>query len=163
MNNVGRNDPCPCGSGRKYKTCCLMKSIAPVACLGWQKMRRTEGGLVEPLFDYAINTYGKASFTEAWNTFTLFKDAPVDQDICPELDTLFPTWFVFNWMPDNFDVVKDYHFPEMPVALHYLKQKASSLDSYQRRFIEEACSQEFSFFKVIKVESGKHMILQDLF
>ncbi len=23
--NVGRNDPCPCGSGRKYKKCCLNK------------------------------------------------------------------------------------------------------------------------------------------
>jgi hypothetical protein len=22
---VGRNDPCPCGSGKKYKVCCLMK------------------------------------------------------------------------------------------------------------------------------------------
>jgi SEC-C motif len=22
---VGRNDPCPCGSGRRYKFCCLMK------------------------------------------------------------------------------------------------------------------------------------------
>ena len=23
---VGRNDPCPCGSGKKYKHCCLAKS-----------------------------------------------------------------------------------------------------------------------------------------
>jgi hypothetical protein len=23
--DVGRNDPCPCGSGKKYKKCCLMK------------------------------------------------------------------------------------------------------------------------------------------
>jgi uncharacterized protein YecA (UPF0149 family) len=23
---VGRNDPCPCGSGKKYKKCCLRKS-----------------------------------------------------------------------------------------------------------------------------------------
>jgi len=23
MTNVGRNDPCPCGSGNKYKRCCL--------------------------------------------------------------------------------------------------------------------------------------------
>jgi uncharacterized protein YecA (UPF0149 family) len=22
---IGRNDPCPCGSGRKYKKCCLAK------------------------------------------------------------------------------------------------------------------------------------------
>ncbi len=26
---VGRNDPCPCGSGRKYKQCCLGKSDGP--------------------------------------------------------------------------------------------------------------------------------------
>ena len=23
---VGRNDPCPCGSGKKYKSCCMRKS-----------------------------------------------------------------------------------------------------------------------------------------
>lgn len=22
-NNIGRNEPCPCGSGKKYKNCCL--------------------------------------------------------------------------------------------------------------------------------------------
>ena len=25
MSNIGRNDPCPCGSGKKYKKCCLGK------------------------------------------------------------------------------------------------------------------------------------------
>ncbi len=24
-NKIGRNDPCPCGSGKKYKQCCLNK------------------------------------------------------------------------------------------------------------------------------------------
>ena len=24
---VGRNDPCPCGSGKKYKNCCIDKPI----------------------------------------------------------------------------------------------------------------------------------------
>jgi len=27
--NIGRNDPCPCGSGKKYKNCCLDKDIKP--------------------------------------------------------------------------------------------------------------------------------------
>lgn len=27
--NVGRNDPCPCGSGKKYKKCCLNKQKTP--------------------------------------------------------------------------------------------------------------------------------------
>ena len=26
---IGRNDPCPCGSGNKYKKCCLLKKTAP--------------------------------------------------------------------------------------------------------------------------------------
>ena len=26
LSEVGRNDPCPCGSGEKYKKCCLRKS-----------------------------------------------------------------------------------------------------------------------------------------
>ena len=25
-SKVGRNDPCPCGSGRKYKACCADKA-----------------------------------------------------------------------------------------------------------------------------------------
>jgi len=25
LNKIGRNDPCPCGSGKKYKHCCLKK------------------------------------------------------------------------------------------------------------------------------------------
>jgi uncharacterized protein len=25
VEKIGRNDPCPCGSGKKYKNCCLTK------------------------------------------------------------------------------------------------------------------------------------------
>jgi len=28
MRKTGRNDPCPCGSGKKYKKCCMMKDKA---------------------------------------------------------------------------------------------------------------------------------------
>jgi len=29
MKKIGRNDPCPCGSGKKYKHCCLGKTALP--------------------------------------------------------------------------------------------------------------------------------------
>ena len=29
MNHLGRNDPCPCGSGKKYKRCCSLSSAGP--------------------------------------------------------------------------------------------------------------------------------------
>ena len=28
MSKVGRNDPCPCGSGKKFKRCCLERMEA---------------------------------------------------------------------------------------------------------------------------------------
>jgi protein O-GlcNAc transferase len=28
LGKVGRNDPCPCGSGKKYKKCCMTKDEA---------------------------------------------------------------------------------------------------------------------------------------
>lgn len=30
MSDVGRNDPCPCGSGKKFKKCCLITTYATV-------------------------------------------------------------------------------------------------------------------------------------
>lgn len=30
-SRVSRNDPCPCGSGKKYKPCCLAKDLAAAA------------------------------------------------------------------------------------------------------------------------------------
>lgn len=38
--SAGRNDPCPCGSGRKYKACCLNNPIlAPRALRSWLMYR----------------------------------------------------------------------------------------------------------------------------
>lgn len=49
MTVVGRNEPCPCGSGRKYKHCCLQKDeVARVERLARQeealRQREAAGG-----------------------------------------------------------------------------------------------------------------------
>ena len=30
MKKIGRNEPCPCGSGKKYKKCCFPKTEFPI-------------------------------------------------------------------------------------------------------------------------------------
>ncbi len=30
MDRAGRNDPCPCGSGKKYKKCCLADTFVQI-------------------------------------------------------------------------------------------------------------------------------------
>jgi tetratricopeptide (TPR) repeat protein len=39
MANVGRNQPCPCGSGKKYKQCCLATDEAAAAAAREQQQR----------------------------------------------------------------------------------------------------------------------------
>lgn len=34
MGKIGRNDPCPCGSGKKYKKCCLLKKDTEEKAIG---------------------------------------------------------------------------------------------------------------------------------
>jgi uncharacterized protein len=34
---IGRNDPCPCGSGKKYKACCMQKQQQSKPGLGKRK------------------------------------------------------------------------------------------------------------------------------
>lgn len=41
---IGRNDPCPCGSGKKYKRCCLNKAkeqyLAEAVMYSFQNIKR---------------------------------------------------------------------------------------------------------------------------
>ncbi len=162
MTKIGRNDPCLCGSGKKYKKCCLYKTSSPVASLSWRKMRRTEGELIHTLTGYVDKYYGPGAVLEAWDEFTLWDEAPMDPESEPELDTVFFPWFMFNWIPDNIELGEEMHYPEMQVAMHYLEKSGARIDSYQRQFIGEACSQPYSFFVVTGIMPGKQLTLRDL-
>ena len=35
---TGRNQPCPCGSGKKYKKCCLEKAATPTDELSYRRL-----------------------------------------------------------------------------------------------------------------------------
>ena len=40
-SDVGRNDPCPCGSGKKYKHCCLKEGLSPEEAAAKSRAKRT--------------------------------------------------------------------------------------------------------------------------
>ena len=161
---IGRNAPCPCGSGKKYKRCCMRAENFRVAGTAWRRMRRTEGRLVPALDYHAMEYYGPDAALDAWDEFTLWEDVPmVEEEPWPEVSTIFRDWFHYNWVPDNSEIDGMDHLPEMPVAMHYLQRGAGrTADKFTRRFVEEACSQEFSFFMVTAVERGRRMTIKDL-
>ena len=54
MSKPSRNDPCPCGSGKKYKKCCAHKA------LGTRKVSVHSGGIASSFFQGAAGSPAKS-------------------------------------------------------------------------------------------------------
>ena len=160
----GRNDPCPCGSGRKYKKCCLpTETAARMVEAGWIRMRRTEGDLIGKLIAHLDRYYGSGALEAAWADYTLWPDPPAAHEDWPEFDTSFLPWFLFDWDPDPNDPDRDVERPAIPAARHYAEHRGANLDPYERRYIEEACQQPYSFYVVVATVPGQQLTLRDIF
>ena len=78
----GRNDPCPCGSGRKFKQCCLLKAEPiPADELLWRRVRRAIDPLPRELMREAQRHFGETGLAEAWHEFQRFEsEEPFDEE-----------------------------------------------------------------------------------
>lgn len=200
MEKTGRNDTCPCGSGLKYKKCCLPKHIGmapPPASpdATWLRMRRTEGNLEDHLIDHMLMHYGVDAVADAWDEFSCWEDVPMDHEKYDEIDTVLRPWLLYSWVPEDMDESEDLfedddegededededddqtprnpaleqqpkaHFdrPEMTIAEHYLSVMGNRLNAFERRFIQTAVSQPFSYWQVIECVPGASVKLRDL-
>jgi hypothetical protein len=70
MGAVGRNDPCPCGSGKKYKKCCLGSGMTPSA----DGLTIGLGPLKE------IWSFGEVKVVRGSKTNDFFRDLSVSED-----------------------------------------------------------------------------------
>ncbi len=87
---IGRNDPCPCGSGQKYKKCCMTKNT-PKSPITWtdqegthvvsegtkptnseiERMTKEYQNQVRnsPMWDEMVNEFGKEKAEELLREF----------------------------------------------------------------------------------------------
>jgi hypothetical protein len=85
----GRNDPCPCGSGRKYKHCCLRS--AEVVDLLAVRLRSDEGRVMPALLEFTASFYGPSLLEEARDRFFDSPDYDPEADLT---DALFSQLFI---------------------------------------------------------------------
>ena len=160
MTTVGRNDPCPCGSGRKFKHCCLR--VQGVEDNLRVRLRSAEGALVPALFSYATHEFGREFFDEAWDEFFLWNDVPDDIESSKEFGTTFDPFFVFDFVPDAAEDPLPDGWPTEPLALHFLHHEVESAPELHREFIEQACKSPASFFVVEAVFAGRALDIKDI-
>src|SRR5215218_2678117 len=97
MPKIGRNDPCPCGSGKKYKQCHL--PIEEAAAAEQLRLRRSVDTLLPKIITAAQAQVGAipAAFERFW-------DGKYTPEQLEDLDDLegrggerFLTWFAFDY------------------------------------------------------------------
>lgn len=179
MSNTGRNEPCPCGSGKKFKKCCLKIQLASQRndTSVWQEIRRTEEKLLDVFSDYYSAHYGLEAPLICWDEFTLWRGWPLDPESEADEDLMvaFFPWFIFNWIPDNNEIAENVdsipgidpqtqlkELPEVTIAAHYLQKKHYNLTPFEKEFIESYLKEQLSFFLVEEFVSENKMKVKDI-
>ncbi len=158
----GRNDPCSCGSGKKFKKCCLMKQVAPADLL-WHRLRTIHDELVHRLSDHARSEFGEESIKEAWDEFWLWDEESPELDPGSPINQLFGPFYLYNWYREE-EGDPPWTAPESrTVANDYLRVRGSQLSELERRFIEASIQAPFSFHELIEVSPGDGFVLKDIF
>jgi len=155
----GRNDPCPCGSGKKYKRCCLPSEPTNVAD-PVSKLRAVQQGLERRLSRFGAERFGEASLRSAWDEFSGGAGA-FDPD-SPELQLFFP-WFLYDWRcngPDTPGLQRE--AAGSTIAQLFLESQRSRMEEAEHAFIEAARGEPLSFFEVIHVDPARGLWLKDI-
>jgi len=142
---VGRNDPCPCGSGNKYKKCCLPKTRSS------QKIDEDERGLRQAILEFAN---AERFAYDLKSAFAIYRKGLEDSDFEePEEEITFIDWFIHDYPCAG---------SGEPVIKIFAKEKASTLNERQRRILKEWQNTLFGVYEVIEILKGRGVRLRDI-
>jgi hypothetical protein len=168
---VARNDPCPCGSGKKHKRCCLVRVEEEHA--PGLRLRAVQAGLEERILRFSPAAFDKAELEGAGEDFA--PEEASDPEY-PEENLFFP-WLLYTWRPErrgkrreapgatpgrgrNSQRKARTYGPTMAAA--FLDAQGEKLSGEERAFLEAVLRSPFSFFSVVAVEPGRRITLRDL-
>jgi hypothetical protein len=162
----GRNDPCPCGSGKKYKLCCwraAANSADSPQALAWRRVRRAldEFAMASTMLPFVAETYGADALEEAWEEFC-GAEKPFDPET-PHIQVFMP-WFFHRWSPDPYGTaVADTAIHERSPTTLFLERKGARLDPVIRRYLGSCLEAPFSFHEILRCDPGHGFQARDLF
>ncbi len=159
QEKVGRNDPCPCGSGKKYKRCCLLKAVISKDRL-WARQREASDELTRKLMRFARLNFEK-SIEDAWQDFNMTDAAFVPVEPATE-DQIFMPYFLFHWDPPARARKGSGNGIEGVVASLYKIAMADRLSEMDRMFLDQAATQPVSFHEVLESAPGEGLTIRDI-
>ena len=163
---IGRNASCPCGSGKKYKKCCLNKSVSPPETLHYRRLSKALEQLMPELIDHGFSIFGETADGMAMAEFLGWPDleeVPDDETI-ERVGMLFWPWFVFNWEFDSLDYEDS--LPDVPegATIAELYSESNDIDSQSLvgKLINAANRMPYSFMEILSIKPGKSVHIRDV-
>jgi hypothetical protein len=162
----GRNDPCPCGSGKKYKHCCLVQENTSVVDLPdqtWRRVREAIDGYAAAMLRFIVESYGRDALQQAWLEFTIGASAEfMEGDPNTEL---FYSWLFHKWTPgaDKGNEIEDAALYRVQPTRAYLARRASRLNPLLQRYLEACLNAPFGFHEIFDCEPGIGFATRDVF
>lgn len=159
---TGRNKLCPCGSGKKYKKCCLNKSTENPSEFLWRQIGQTNKDMTCKILQHTVEFYGKNAIYDAWEEF--HSVAMVEFDPEHYLMPIFMPWFLFNWQPNEYgDIAYLHNFDENNPALFFLEKQENKLSRLERAYIIASSREALTFWEIIDCLPGQGFTLKDIF
>jgi hypothetical protein len=155
----GRNDPCPCGSGKKYKRCCLPSESISQETL-WARQREASDQLTREMMRFAARRF-REHLDEAWLDFNMTDVVPPSVTLSEE-DQIFMPYFLFHWDPDSRTGGRSAYGKGGIIARQYMLERAAKLSEMEKLLLEQAMSQPVSFYEVLRCEPGEGMMIRDV-
>jgi hypothetical protein len=163
---LGRNDPCSCGSGRKYKHCCLGNEGATVVDLAdriWRETREAINGYAVTMLRFIEESYGKDAVQQAWLEFTM---GASDEFVPGAPNTeLFFSWLFHRWKPGSHkgNQITDLSLNDIVPTRAYLDHRGAGLSSLLGRYLETCLTTPFAFHEILSCQPGVGFTTKDVF
>ena len=144
---LGRNDLCPCGSGKKYKKCCLNKDIASERSsrkIGLSQKQYYE--LYSKICDFSRDEKFKEEYEKAKETFFIMNDDEVNE----KFERFFNTYFIQDHIMENKKVM----------TVEFFEANKDKLDIVERDILRSLFESYVSVYTVKEINDEK-VLLQD--
>jgi hypothetical protein len=154
---LGRNDLCYCGSGKKFKKCCLNKPPSREEVVH-QELITVSEQLRNKILQFAATHFGE-QFEEAWEDFNFGEmDGPSDPKN-PE-NTIFIPFFMFLWDPDAPDGQTTDNVRGGIISRRFLLDQL--LTEMERQLLQSYMTEPVSFYEVISVQPNQGFFAHDI-
>lgn len=155
---IGRNDPCPCGSGKKYKKCCLEKAALPVVLTPPLFSEADRASALNKLRVFAdqpeqVEDVAEASF-DYWGDHLYDRDEDEQRRVLdlPQAEVMRTAWLWFDAeLPDK-----------RTVTDRFLAAEGGSLATGERAFLNQARETYQGLYEVEAVDLDEGFTLRDL-